>query len=168
MNLQSLIKKAENSPFWRFVLNFGLSRAVPFNRPHGFKITAITGNSIEVKIPYKTLNFNHIKGLHACGLATVTEYATGCLLLNKLDPDKYRLIMQKFEMQFHYQGKTDAFCRFSVSDDWMQSQIFLPIKESGAVIVECEAKIHDKNGNHLCTGKVFWQVKSWDKVKTQK
>jgi hypothetical protein len=34
-------------------------------------------------------------------------------------------------------------------------------------VIICEVKIHDAAGNHLTTGKVFWQVKDWAKVKTK-
>ena len=75
--------------------------------------------------------------------------------------------MQRIEMDYHYQGKMDALAEFRTSDEWFQQQIILPLRTQDAVIVPCEIKIHDVKGNHITTGKVFWQIKAWTKVKTK-
>ena len=148
-------------------MNQSLYRMVPFNSPHKFQVVEIGDNSMKALIPYKRSNFNHIRGLHACALATISEFATGFLLLSKLDAKKYRLIMQRIEMDYHYQGKMDAYAEFGISDEWFQEQIISPLKSQESVVVPCIIKIHDVKGNHLTTGKVFWQVKDWTRVKTK-
>ena len=75
--------------------------------------------------------------------------------------------MQRIEMDYHYQGKMDAYAEFKTSDEWFQQQIIMPLKSQESVIVPCEIKIHDVKGNHLTTGKVFWQIKDWERVKTK-
>ena len=162
-----IIEKAKHSAFWRWVLNQSLYRMVPFNRPHKFQVVEIGDNVLKALIPYRKCNFNHIRGLHACALATISEFTTGFLLLSRLDIKKYRLIMKRIEMDYHYQGKMDALAEFTTSDEWFQQQIILPLKTQDAVIVPCEIKIHDVKGNHITTGKVFWQIKAWTKVKTK-
>lgn len=162
-----IIEKAKTSRFWLWVLNQGLDRMIPFNKPHGFRIVEINDTSIKTLIPYKRRNFNHIRGLHACGLATISEFTTGLSLIRRLDANKYRIIMQRFEMDYHFQGKMDAYASFTVSDDWLEKEIYQPLKDKEAVVIPCEVKIHDAKNNHLTTGKVFWQVKAWDKVKTK-
>lgn len=162
-----IIEKAKHSAFWRWVLNQSLYRMVPFNRPHKFQVVEIGDHLLKALIPYRKSNFNHIRGLHACALATISEFTTGFLLLSRLDIKKYRLIMQRIEMDYHFQGKMDAFAEFKTSDEWFQQQIILPLKTQDAVIVPCEIKIHDVKGNHISTGKVFWQIKDWTKVKTK-
>jgi acyl-coenzyme A thioesterase PaaI-like protein len=166
-NLNSVVNKAKHSAFYLKLLNWGLNRMIPFNKPHSFKITEITDHRIKIKLPYKKSNFNHIRGLHACALATVSEYTTGFLLISNLDAKKYRLIMQRLEMDYHYQGKQDAFAEFEITADWLQDKIYKPLIAQEAIVVICEVKIHDASGNHLTTGKVFWQVKDWAKVKTK-
>jgi hypothetical protein len=163
----TIVRKARNSGFYLKLLNWSLSRMIPFNKPHGFKITRITENSLQTFIPYRQSNFNHIKGLHACALATLSEFTTGFLLINKLDAKKYRLIMQRLEMDYHYQGKMDSYAEFSVDDKWIETQVVEPLKVNDAVVVPCIVKITDTKGNHLTTGKVFWQVKDWQRVKTK-
>lgn len=162
-----LMDKAEAGGFWLKVMNLALDRMIPFNKPHGFRITEIGKNHVVSRIPYRRRNFNHIKGLHACALATLTEFTTGILLIRHLPASQYRLIMKTLEMDYHYQGKTDAVARFEISDEWVKTEITDPLKDQDAVVVTCVVKIHDKNGNQLTTGRVHWQVKDWSKVRTK-
>lgn len=162
-----LVEKAKTSSFYKGILNFALDRMIPFNKPHGFRIVEISDYSLKTLLPYRRKNFNHIRGIHACAMATVSEFTTGFLLISRLDAKKYRLIMQRLEMDYHYQGKMDAFASFSISEEWLTEKIYQPLQQQEAVIIPCEVKIHDSQGNHLTTGKVFWQVKDWAKVKTK-
>ncbi len=167
MNISNLVKKAKTSSFYLKLLNFGLSRMVPFNKPHGFKIIEIGDHHLKATIPYKKANFNHIKGIHACALATLSEFVTGFLLLTKLNPSSYRLIMQKLMMEYHYQARMDAYAYFSIDDEWIQSAILNPLNSEDKVSVDCVVKVMDCDGNHLSTGTISWQIKKWDKVKTK-
>lgn len=163
----SLFEKAKNSKRHLSLLNFGLVRMIPFNKPHGFKITSLTDWSVTVKIPYKRANFNHIKGIHACALATASEYATGLVLLNKLNPKKYRIIMQKMEMQYHYQAKKDTRVVFEITESWLNETVIDPLKTQEAVVINCEVRSYDLDDNHLTTGNIFWHIKAWEKVRTK-
>ena len=160
-----IIEKARHSRLYLSMLNWSLGSMIPFNRPHGFAITEIGPGHIKTILPYRTRNLNHIRGLHACALATISEFTTGFLLVSRLAAKKYRLIMKRLEMDYHYQGKMDATAEFSISDQWFEEHILTPLKQQDAVVVPCEVRIHDKQGNHLTTGKVFWQIKNWSKVK---
>ncbi len=162
-----IVQKAKTSSFYLTLLNWSLNRMIPFNKPHGFRILEIGDHHLRTLIPYRRRNFNHIRGLHACALATISEFTTGFLLVSKLDAKKYRLIMQRLEMDYHYQGKMNATATFTISEDWLQQQIYDPLKTQDAVVIICEVKIHDEQGNHLTTGKVYWQIKDWQKVKTR-
>jgi Domain of unknown function (DUF4442) len=161
------IERAKHSRFYLWLLNLGLHRMVPFNKPHGFRVIEIGENDIKILIPYKKKNFNHIRGLHACALATISEYATGLMLISKLGFGTYRIIMQRLEMNYHYQGKTDAFASFSISPEWLTGSIIEPLHSLESVVVPCEVKIHDTQGKHLTTGIIHWQIKKWTNVKTK-
>jgi acyl-coenzyme A thioesterase PaaI-like protein len=163
----TILQKAKASSFYRTILNWSLNRMIPFNKPHDFRILEIGDYHLKTVIPYKRKNFNHIRGLHACALATISEFTTGFLLVSKLDSKKYRLIMQRLEMDYHYQGKMDATATFSISEEWLHQNIYEPLQSQEAVVIGCEIKIHDAKGNHLTTGKVYWQIKDWQKVKTK-
>lgn len=167
MNITKIVTKAKSSGFYRKILNAGLNRLVPFNKPHGFKVVEIGDHHLKTLVPYKKANFNHIKGIHACALATLSEFTTGFLLLTRLDPKKYRLIMQSIHMEYHYQAKMDAYGIFYISEEWLEDLIYEPLKSTEKVIIDCEVKIHDKESNLISTGLVKWQIKSWDRVKTK-
>jgi len=167
MNLQDLFTKAKRSSFYRVLLNLALNRMIPFNKPHHFKILEIGADSLKVFLPYRKRNLNHIRGIHACAMATVTEFTSGLLLISMLDPKKYRIIMQRLEMDYHFQGKMDAFAFYTVTEEWLETNVYTPLKTLDAVVVTCEVKIYDSANNHLSTGKVFWQVKDWQKVRTK-
>ncbi|HAA12168.1 MAG TPA: DUF4442 domain-containing protein [Cytophagales bacterium] len=167
MDLQAIFEKAKTSPRWLKMLNLGLARMIPFNKPHKYKVIHISDTEIKVKLPYIRKNFNHIKGLHACSLATVSEFCTGLMLISRLEASQYRLIMQRMEMDYHYQGKMDAIASFSLTDEVINEQVKKPLENSDSTILDCEVHIHDTEGNHLTTGHIFWQVKDWAKVKTK-
>ena len=167
MDLQQIFEKAKTSKRWLRLLNLGLARMIPFNKPHKFRVTEIKEDQIKVKLPYIKKNFNHIRGTHACALATVSEFCTGLMLISRMDSKAYRLIMQRMEMDYHYQGKMDAVASFSLTDAFIDEKILTPLKAEDSVVVDCEVHIHDVQGNHLTTGHIFWQVKEWNKVKTK-
>src|SRR6187402_2284113 len=108
MTLVEITEKAKHSGFYLWVLNFFFERMVPFNMPHKFRITYVSDNSVRSLLPYRRRNLNHVKGLHACALATLTEMTSGFMLAVKLDPAKYRLILRRLEIDYLYQGKMDA------------------------------------------------------------
>ena len=167
MNQKKYIEDAKASKFGLWKLNFGLFKMIPFNKPHGIKIKTLKNNSIETFIPHKRKNLNHIKGIHACGLATCAEFASGFLLLSRLDMKKYRIIMETIEMKYHYQAKTDVTAKFSFSEEWLNDKIITPLIKNEAIFIECIIELYDTKNNHIATGKTNWQIKDWDKVKTK-
>ena len=167
MDLKKLVRKAQHSSFNLWLLNQALSFAIPFNRPHGFKVKRITDSEVEILIPYKRSNLNHIKGLHACSMATLCEYTAGLLLSYRLDLGKYRMILRSLDMQYHYQGKMDAVAKFSISEEWLKEKVLDPLLQCDHVFVDCAVSVHDLKGNLLCTGTSDWQVKNWEKVRVK-
>jgi len=149
------------------MLNSGLNRKVPFNKPHGFKILESGDDHITIYLPYKKANLNHIKGVHACALATLSEFTTGLSLIRKLDDKKYRIILKSLRMEYYYQGKTGITATYTLDDDWLKEMIINPLKEEESVTVMLEVESHDTKSNHICTGFIEWQVKDWKKVRTK-
>lgn len=163
-----IIEKAKHSGFYLWLLNIILRRVIPFNKPHNFQIIKVADRFIKIKLPFTKNNLNHINGLHACALATLTEFTSGLVLLSNLPPSKYRIILKRLEMDYHYQGKMDAFAEFELSEDFIKERIQDPLLNAPSIDIACEVKIHDKNKNHLSTGNVTWQIKDWSSVKTKK
>jgi acyl-coenzyme A thioesterase PaaI-like protein len=166
-SLDTFVKKASRSKFYLFLLNQGLWSKIPFNKPHGFKITAITENGFEMEMPYKRNNLNHIKGLHACGLATISEYVAGLTLLRKVGIDNYRLIMESIHMKYFYQAKMAVKVRFELTDEFVRENVREPLENNDAVMIDLHVNIYDLAQHHICEGTTRWQVKKWDKVKTK-
>ncbi len=167
MNAAKLVEKAKTSAFYLWLLNWSFERMIPFNRPHGFRIVEIGDYHVRTKLPYKTKNLNHLKGLHACALATITEITSGFIFVMKLDPAKYRIILKQLQINYLYQGKTDAFGEFRVSEEWILKNIIEPLKENESIEIISEVNLVDTNGKQLTNGKATWQVKDWTKVKTK-
>lgn len=166
MDIERLIKKAEASRFGMWKLNFLLHRFIPFNRPHNLQIVALSKQAVKVKLPYQKSNLNHLKGLHACGLATAAEYASGLLLLYNLGFKKYRLIMQSLSVTYHYQGRTNGFATFKLSDEDLKKAL-KDLEQEGKILHSCEIPVFDEEDNKLCTVTTNWQIKKWSKVKTK-
>lgn len=167
MNFEKYIANAKSSSFGLWKLNFGLAYMIPFNKPHRIKIKSIADDKVETIIPYKRKNFNHIKGIHACGMATAAEFASGFLLLTKLGAKQYRLIMESLHMEYVYQAKTDITAVFEIDDEWITEHVKHPLESQDAVMVKCEIKLFDTQNNHVATGHTNWQIKDWKKVKTK-
>ncbi|HMJ71266.1 MAG TPA: DUF4442 domain-containing protein [Cyclobacteriaceae bacterium] len=167
MDLLTYVQRAKRSPLHLWLLNAFFERMVPFNLPHKFRVTEIGEDHVKTLLPYRRKNLNHVKGLHACALATLTEMTSGFLLAIKLDPKKFRLILRKLEIDYLYQGKMDAICEFHLSSEWLQSNIHNPLTRADSVDIIAEVKIFDIKGNQLTSGKAYWQVKDWAKVRTK-
>lgn len=167
MEVAQLIRSARSSRVSRWLLNSVLSWMIPFNRPHGFKVVPLRSGGIRVDIPYWRINRNHIKGIHACALATAAEYCSGLALLEHLDAKKYRLIMKSLQMEYHYQAKADARAVFAPGISEVTSQVIDPLRSGEAVLYTAVVELHDVKENHLATGKITWQVKEWGSVKTR-
>lgn len=165
--LQQQVAKARRSSFQLWLLNVGLRRMVPFNKPHGLSITAFGDDSITVGAKNIGPNRNHIKGIHACLLATLCEYVSGLSLLLRLDPAAYRIILKNIHMTYHYQAKKDVTATFRLTATDFEQQVMKPLEMEEAIFREFPVEVYDKDGNHICTGLINWQIKSWKHVRTK-
>ena len=165
--LTPLTTRAKKSPFWLWVLNTILGQVIPFNRPHGFGIEAIGDDFVRTRARYKKKNFNHIRGIHACAIATVAEFSAGFLLLTKLDPARYRLIMSNLEIEYTYQAKEEIYSESRYSEQDLDEQVVKPLEEQELVTVRMESRVRDKSGNEIALAYSTWQIKVWDRVKTK-
>lgn len=165
MNIDKLLHRAENGGFDLFKLNVVLLRGIPFNKPHRLKIKSLSAEKAETFLPYTRKNLNHLKGIHACALATLAEYTSGLLLLRNFGSSRYRLIMKKLEVDYHFQARLDARCTFGIPDESRQ-KLLADLDSGEASFYLATVEVHDLKGNLLCTARVQWQLKKWDKVKS--
>ncbi len=162
--IHKLIDKASSSHFYKWILNRIISYTVPFNAPHHFKIIKIQRGEVKVLLPYRRSNLNHVKGIHACALATLCEFTIGMALISKISEKEFRIILKNLRMDYHYQGRTDVIAQFLLTEEMLKNKLLLPLQTNDAVFHEFEIKVTDTSNNHICTGYINWQVKKWHKV----
>jgi hypothetical protein len=165
--LPTLAARAGTSPFWLWVLNRVLSRTIPFNRPHGFELLEIGENVIRTTASCKRTNQNHVRGIHACAIATVAEFSAGFLLLTKLNPKRYRLIMSRIEVEYLYQAKERIFSESFLAPEVLAESIYKPLQEKDTATITLASDIKDFSGNEIAAASTCWQVKQWDRVRTK-
>jgi acyl-coenzyme A thioesterase PaaI-like protein len=165
MDLPARLQAARESRWQRVLLNMLLPWMVPFNQPHGFRARPLSGGGVAVHIPFWRVNRNHIRGLHACAMATAAEFCCGLALLEKVDLRKHRMIMANLQMDYHYQGKTSAVARCVPDAGEIQRKLGI-LDTEGSVTLTLEVPIADVDGKHLATGRITWQLKPWSRVRT--
>lgn len=163
--LNALVRKSQHSAFYRWILNAVLLRTVPFNRPHGLRVVSVTDDEVVIVAKNKRNNRNHIRGIHACLLATLCEYASGLSLLLRLSLTEYRIILKSIHMTYHYQAKSDVTVRFRLTQTETEQQIRQPLQHAEAIFHEFTVDVYDADKNLICTGLINWQIKSWKNVK---
>ena len=165
--LDPLTTRARVSKGWLWVLNRIVMRVIPFNGAHNFVIAGIGEDFVRTKAPYRRRNFNHIRGIHACGIATIAEFSAGFLLLTQLDPSRYRLIMSHMEVEYTYQAKEEIYSESRQSLDKLNREVVEPLKSKDLVTVTMESRVTDSSGNNVALAHTTWQIKNWRKVKTK-
>jgi hypothetical protein len=116
-------------------------------------------------LPFRRKNLNHLKGIHACALATLAEYSSGISLLTTIG-NNFRLIMKNISVTYHYQAKMDVITTLKLDKHLVEEKIMTPLLSSDAVLFENTIEVYDLMTNHICTAVVQWQIKKWEKVKT--
>lgn len=168
MNLPALLAAARTSAWKRFLLNQGLNFTIPFNSPHGFRVEPMKAGGIRVRIPWWHVNRNHIRGMHACALATGAELCSGLSVLEHLDPKQYRLIMASLHMDYHKQAKGTALAECLPEPADIERAVIVPLRSAESVRYTSKVEVKDAQGVHVATGTIVWQVKAWSKVKTSR
>lgn len=163
--LNSLVQKAERSAFYLWLLNIVLLRTVPFNKPHRLRVTKIGNGEVAITARNIRRNRNHIRGIHACVLATLCEYVSGLSLLLHLSPKEYRIILKNIHMTYHFQAKSATTVTFRLSRQQVEKMILEPLGSQEALFHEFTVEAYDADQNHICTGLINWQIKSWKNVR---
>ena len=165
-SLPGMLAGARHSKFRLWMLNLLLGRVIPFNRPHGVRILSLGEDQVQTTAPNKRRNHNHLHGVHACCIATVAEFSSGLMFLSRLNPNRYRLIMARLEIDYHYQAKSAIVASTRLSDEELKERVLKPLAESDKVQTTLPTEVHDQQGHLVATVQVTWQVKAWDKVRT--
>ena len=164
--LATLIERSKTSKKHLWLLNRLMSHIVPFNRPHGFRVIKVTDDSVQTSAPYHKKNFNHVKGIHACALATVGELSAGLALMSHFSPLEYRIIMSNITIDYHYQAKKNitATAHF---DSNKKNMVLESIKTLGKTSETVVTELTDTDNQSIATVKTTWQIKPWKDVRTK-
>lgn len=163
--LLHIAKKAQHSNFYRWLLNRMLWWLIPFNRNHRVYIEELSDHHVLIRLPYIKSNQNHLKGIHACALATLCEYACGIGLMTHLDPQSYRIILKDIQLNFHAQGRKDVYARFTTTPDFLKEEIMAPLEQLGHMSKTFKVEAYTIDQPSICTAHVTWQLKHWNKVR---
>lgn len=165
--LPQLIPKAKKSRFWLWILNFLLGRGIPFNRNHRFKLVEIKDDLVRTVVPYRRSNHNHIRGIHACAMATAAEFSAGFLLMQNFVPAEYRLIMSCINVEYKYQAKMRVISESRLSREQIISDILKPLETAPSIDIKIKSDLIDDEGNLVAVAHTVWQIKRWDEVRTR-
>ena len=134
--------------------------ALPFNRPHRIGIVAVTPEQVEVALPDRRSNRNHLGGMHACAMATALEFGSGASVLLEVGMRNYRIIMSRLEVD--YLDKPKGACTVRVernTPDILRLSDVL-IKE-GVARLTLQSALYDARGEHCAQATVHWHLKAW-------
>ena len=101
--------------------------------------------------------------MHACALATLSEYVCGLTLARNFHTDKFRLIMKELQMTYHYQGKAHCHADFALPTGEIEKVNEILQKED-SVFRTYTVDVFDISKNHISTAQITWQLKRWEKT----
>ncbi|MBO75056.1 MAG: hypothetical protein CMD33_07270 [Flavobacteriales bacterium] len=161
---RSLEAAKQGKVFW---LNAVFKRILPFNAPHGIRVLSFNDNEVRVTLPDRRVNRNHLKGTHACAIATACEFCSGLAVLAQFDMKDYRLIMNRLEVDYlRRPSKGACVAKADISPN-LREEVQELVDESadGAARFVMPSMLLDASGKEVARATVHWQVKPWTKVK---
>ena len=181
--LKSLFKRQDDRPFdaltatesWashlpnvlpkdgirRKALDVLLNVGIPFNRWLGLKIHEISKEQVVIESPPSVLRRNHVGTAHACAQALLGEYPAGLVVAQHFPMESYRFIISKLEIEYFKPGRGTLHGTAKAPASW-------PDVSDGEGWVDMVTEITNEKGEHVSSCKTRWQVKSWDRIKTDK
>lgn len=148
------------------ILQTVFNKAIAFNGPHKFEFLEIGPEKTKLGIPHIRNNQNHLGTVHACAMATAGEYSAGLLLVKNFSMQEYRYVLSSLEVDYKKQGVGKLTAQSVLALDDI-AQYKLDLEKKDAVFVKMETEITNQKGEHLCLAKTCWQIKKWNKARSQ-
>jgi acyl-coenzyme A thioesterase PaaI-like protein len=160
----SLEAAKQGRVFW---LNAVFKRILPFNAPHGIRVLSLSDEQVRVALPDRRVNRNHLKGTHACAIATACEFCSGLAVLAQFDMKNYRLIMNRLEVDYMRRPVKGACVAKADISPNLREEVQQLISESAdsAARFVMPSVLLDASGNEVARASVHWHVKAWNDVK---
>ncbi|MFN8390818.1 MAG: DUF4442 domain-containing protein [Bdellovibrionota bacterium] len=159
-----LIRSAATSPLKLSLLNWLLQRVIPFNAGHGISLASISDNQVEVNLPVRRANKNHLGGIHACAIAAAGEFSSGVLLLRGIDLSRYRLIMKDLHVSYLKQGRSRLRAVCELPQELSLSSLDQRLASGEVCEVTLRPKVYDSGQQLIAELQVVWQLKSFAQV----
>lgn len=134
--------------------------ALPFNRPHKIRIASVSDEAVEVGLPSRKSNQNHLGGMHACAIATALEFASGASILLEVGMRDYRIIMSRLEIGYLAKPKGNCVARAQRNTPDVRGLTGVLESEGVARIVQ-RSSLFDASGEHCAEAAVHWHLKAW-------
>lgn len=150
----------------RIFLDKILTFKIAFNRPHGIQVKELSPTECTTMLPMKSLNTNHLKGIHACALALVGEYSSGLIILRNTGLKDYRIILKEMHVKYEKQAKGQVTGRAALTSEHI-AQLKEELPQSGEVSLKLETEIFNHNNERVAVAQTHWHLKNWNKVKFQ-
>lgn len=155
----ALLAAKEGSPK---ALDRLLRMALPFNQPHRIRISAVTSAAVEVGLPERRSNRNHLGGMHACAIATALEFASGASVMIAVGMRDYRIIMSRIEVDYLAKPKGNCIAKASRNTPEVEGLTGV-LEEAGVARVTLISDLYDAQGEHCAQAHVHWHLKAWEK-----
>lgn len=150
-------------------LNAVFRSILPFNVPHGIRVRSFSEREVRVALPDKRANRNHLKGMHACAIATACEFCSGLAVLAQFEMQSYRLIMHRLEVDYTRRPAKGTCEARAVIPEGFKDEVLGLIEASadGAARFVMPSTLYDMQGEAVAHAVVHWHVKAWNAVKYQ-
>ena len=122
---------------------------VPHSALMGFHLARLDEKSIEVTMPDRRSNRNHLSSLHAMALAHLGEFTCGALLLYAVMPKGYRTILTKYQIEYLAKARGKVTGR---------ARLALPKGELDKKNIAVKAEITDRSGQVVAKVTTTWRV----------
>lgn len=139
-------------------------QGIPFNKPHGFKFNKLDFEEVEVFLPYKRLNKNHLNTMHACAIATLGEFPAGLVLTKNLGSTNFRFVMTELKSTYNKHANTDL-RGISKLPKKKLDKLMSELESDGVAKIILFTDIMNTQDEKVAVVQTEWQVKDWIKVK---
>lgn len=140
--------------------------ASPFNAPLRATVETWEPTRCRLRVPNRRPLHNHLRGVHACAIATAGESAAGLMLLRTFPFSRYRLIMKDLSVAYERQARTDLVSE-SVQADADVARVQAGLDRGEAQLVPLVTRITEPSGELLAVVRTTWQVKAWTQVRSR-
>ena len=134
--------------------------ALPFNRPHRIRIASVSPDHLEIALPDRRTNRNHLGGMHACAMATALEFGSGASVLLEVGMQDYRIIMSRLEVDYLAKPKGDCVVRVQRNTPEVRGLSGV-LERLGVARVALNSSLYDARGEHCAEAMMHWHLKAW-------